>query len=104
MFQNAKEHGLQSMRKLTMILEQQTKKFIKGAISSGDLVGVVFMKKCNATDLGEIIQFVQTSQNLKLINEWRTTYRSTPDIKSIIDAASTEINIETKIIPIWERE
>lgn len=62
------------------------------------------MKAAAATDQGQIMKYVHTSDNQKIKKkEWSFTYRSTPNIKAIITDAAAEINSETRITPIWKQ-
>lgn len=61
------------------------------------------MKQAAATDQGQIMKFVHTSDDQKLKKEWTVTYRSTPNIKALISDAAAEINSETRITPIWQQ-
>lgn len=61
------------------------------------------MKAAAATDQGQIMKYVHTSNDPKIKKEWNVTYRSTPNIKAIITDAAAEINSETRITPIWQQ-
>lgn len=63
----------------------------------------MIMKQAAATDQGQIMKFIHTSNDQKLKKEWNVTYRSTPNIKAIITDAAAEINSETRITPIWQQ-
>uniref|UniRef100_A0A0L8FJ23 ISXO2-like transposase domain-containing protein n=1 Tax=Octopus bimaculoides TaxID=37653 RepID=A0A0L8FJ23_OCTBM len=58
------------------------------------------MKKCNSTDIGDLIRFCKTTNRVKYQNEWNNIYRNTPNLQTIIQAAATETNIETLATPI----
>lgn len=34
---------------------------------------------------------------------WASIFRNTPNLQNIIRAAATDVNIETKVTPIWEQ-
>lgn len=50
------------------------------------------MKKCNSTDMEDIIHFVKTTENINYKNAWETV-----NLQTIITS------IETKLTLIWEQ-
>lgn len=61
------------------------------------------MRKCNSTDLGDIINFCNTSPKQTYHNAWKNIYRNTSSLQTIVAAAATETNIDTLSTPIWEQ-
>lgn len=61
------------------------------------------MKVAGATDQGKIMKYVYQKPDAKIKKEWSVTYRSTPNIKSLMNDAAAEINSETRITPIWQQ-
>lgn len=61
------------------------------------------MKAAGATDQGQIMKYVFQQKDAKIKKEWSVTYRSTPNIKALMNDAAAEINAETRITPIWQQ-
>lgn len=56
------------------------------------------MKKCNSTDIGDIMLYCQKHKST-----WKNIHKNTPNLQNIIQAAASDIQIHTRITPIWEQ-
>lgn len=62
---------------------------------------IKIMKKCKSTDIADIMIYCKNTKNQK-IRTWEPTFRNTTQPNNIIQAAATDINVETKVQPIWQ--
>lgn len=61
------------------------------------------MKKCNSTDVGDLMVYCKNTKSTKTRKTWENIFRNTPNLNNIVSAAATDVNIETKVTPIWEQ-
>lgn len=61
------------------------------------------MKKCNSTDLGDVIVFCKNNTKRHFAEQWDDIYKNTANVTTIIAAAAFDVNIECKVTPIWEQ-
>lgn len=64
---------------------------------------IKIMKKCNSTDIADIMIYCKNTKNVKIRSTWEHIFRNTNQLNNIIQAAATDINVETKVQPIWEQ-
>lgn len=64
---------------------------------------VKVMKKCNSTDVADIMIYCKNTKNEKIRNTWEHIFRNTSQLNNIIQAVATDINVETKVQPVWEQ-
>lgn len=61
------------------------------------------MMKCNSTDLGDVIVYCKNSTKKQYAKQWNEFFKNTANVKTIIAAEATDVNIECKVPPIWEQ-
>lgn len=64
---------------------------------------VKMMKICNSTDIADVMIYCKNTKNEKIRNTWEHIFRNTTQLNNIVQAATTDINIETKVQPVWEQ-
>lgn len=58
----------------------------------------------DSMDLGDRIQYCNTSTKLAYQNTWKNIYRNTTNLQAIVTAAAaTETNIDTLSTPVWQQ-
>lgn len=60
------------------------------------------MKRCNSTDI-DIMIYCKNTKNEKIRNTWEHIFRNTTQLNNIVQAAGTDIHVETKVQPVWEQ-
>lgn len=61
------------------------------------------MKKCNSTDLADVMLYCKNTKNENYRKTWESIHRNTPNLTNIISAVATDCHTETKVSPIWEQ-
>lgn len=60
------------------------------------------MKKCNSTDIADIMIYCKNTANTSTNETWNNIFRNTPNLQNIT-AAARGVNVETKVTLIWEQ-
>lgn len=61
------------------------------------------MKKCNSTDIGDLMVYCKNTCSQKYKETWESIFRNTPNLTNIITATASDVNMETKVTPVWEQ-
>lgn len=61
------------------------------------------MKKCNSADIGDVMVYCKNSKSEKIRDVWSNIFRNTSNLQNIIQAAASDLNIQTKATPIYEQ-
>lgn len=64
---------------------------------------IKMMKKCNSTDIGDIMLYCRKQAPDNYKKTWTNIHKNTPNLQNIITAAASDIQIHTRITPIWEQ-
>lgn len=64
---------------------------------------IKIMKKFNSTDIADIMIYYKNTKNENIKNTWEHLFRNTPQLNNIIQAAATDMNVVTKVMPVWEQ-
>lgn len=59
-----------------------------------------FMKKCNSTDIGDLMVYCKNTCSQKYKETWESIFRNTPNLTNIITATASDVNMETKVTPV----
>lgn len=52
------------------------------------------MKKCNSTDIGDLMVYCKNTQSTITCETWENIFRNTPNLNNIVSAAATGVNID----------
>lgn len=47
--------------------------------------------------------YCKNTKSTKTRETWENNFWNTPNLNNIVSAAATDVNIETKVTPIWEQ-
>lgn len=61
------------------------------------------MKRCNSTDMAKVMLFCKQSTNRTIRETWEHIFTNTQNIQLIMQAAASDLQIQTKVTPIYEQ-
>lgn len=64
---------------------------------------IKIMKPVNSTDQADIAIYCQKHAKDDIRKTWEHIHRNTSNLQSIIQAAASDLNVQTKVTPIWEQ-
>lgn len=64
---------------------------------------IKMMRKCNSTDIGDVMVYCKNSNKESVQEIWANIFRNTANLQNIIQAAASDLNIQTKVTPIYEQ-